>query len=459
MVQVAARAAERYRFDVESRVNKVESGTVTAAASAALDAMTVAQTVDIVYDANGNAVRQTISGTSGAVSVTQLTYDADNGLQCTAQRMNPAVFASLPSNACTLSTAGTGATDFGADRIVQNSYDANGRVTSVKTAFGTADQANEVASAYTANGQISHVIDAESNRTGYIYDGHNRLNQIRYPLPTKGSNAASTTDYEQLSYDANSNVTIRRLRDATSIALTYDNLNRVTLKDLPGTGPDVTYTYDLLGRPMSAVTTTVTNSFLYDALSRMTRETGQQGQVNYQYDAAGRRTRITYPGATSLFVDYVYDVTGNVLQLRENGATSGAGVLANYAYDSLGRRQSITFGNGTSRSFGFDATQRLSSLTNNPAGTVNDQTVSFGYNPASQIASLTKSGDNYAWNGHYNINRNYTANGLNQLTAAGATALGYDARGNLTSSGTSVYTYSSENQLRTGPNGASLGYD
>ena len=453
------RAAERYTFDVESRVNKVESGTVTAATEAALDAMTVAQTVDIAYDANGNAVRQTISGTSGAVTVTQLTYDADNRLQCTAQRMNPAVFASLPASACTLGTAGTGVNDFGADRIVQNTYDANGRVTLVKTAFGTTDQATEVTSAYTANGQISHVIDAENNRTGYIYDGYDRLSQTRYPMPTKGANTASTTDYEQLSYDANSNVTIRRLRDATSIALTYDNLNRTTLKDLPGTDPDVTYTYDLLGRPLSAATATITNSFLYDALSRMTRETGQQGQVNYQYDAAGRRTRITYPGATSLFVDTVYDVTGNVLQLRENGATSGAGVLATYAYDTLGRRQSVTFGNGSSRSFGFDATQRLSSLTNNPAGTVNDQTVSFGYNPASQIASLTKSGDNYAWNGHYNINRDYTSNGLNQLTAAGATALGYDGRGNLTSSGTSAYTYSSENQLRTGPNGASLDYD
>ena len=61
------------------------------------------------------------------------------------------------------------------------------------------------------------------------------------PLPTQGSNASSTTDYEQLGYDAASNVTSRRLRDATSIAFTYDNLNRPTLKDLPGSEPDVTY--------------------------------------------------------------------------------------------------------------------------------------------------------------------------------------------------------------------------
>ena len=38
-------------------------------------------------------------------------------------------------------------------------------------------------------------------------------------------------------------------------------------------------------------------------------------------------------------------------------------------------------------------------------------------------------------------------NGLNQFTQAGLVAIGYDARGNLTSSGTDSYTYSSENFL------------
>jgi hypothetical protein len=72
---------------------------------------------------------------------------------------------------------------------------------------------------------------------------------------------------------------------------------------------------------------------------------------------------------------------------------------------------------------------------------------------------LTKSGDNYAWTGHYNINRAYGTNGPNQLTSAGATALGYDGRGNLTSSGSDSYGYTSENRLATGPGGAVLSYD
>lgn len=75
---------------------------------------------------------------------------------------------------------------------------------------------------------------------------------------------------------------------------------------------------------------------------------------------------------------------------------------------------------------------------------------------------LTKTNDVYAWGQHYNIDRLYSSNGLNQLTSAGATVLGYDARGNLSSSGSTAYAYTSENRLATvTPSGASssLRYD
>jgi hypothetical protein len=75
------------------------------------------------------------------------------------------------------------------------------------------------------------------------------------------------------------------------------------------------------------------------------------------------------------------------------------------------------------------------------------------------LTGLTRSNDLYAWTGHYNITRPYGTNGLNQLTSAGATALGYDGRGNLTSSGSNLYTYTSENRLATGPGGVMLTYD
>jgi YD repeat-containing protein len=158
-----------------------------------------------------------------------------------------------------------------------------------------------------------------------------------------------------------------------------------------------------------------------------------------------RRTQMNYGGG--LAIDYDHLVTGELTRVRENGATSGVGVLASYGYDDLGRRTSLTRGNGTAKSYGYDAASRLSSLGEDLAGTGADLALGFSYNPASQIASNTRSNDSYAWTAHYNLTRNYTANGLNQYTASGAVNPSYDQRGNLTSAGSTTYGYSSENML------------
>ncbi|MFN4358659.1 RHS repeat domain-containing protein [Sphingopyxis alaskensis] len=450
------RGAERYTFDSASRVTKIESGTATAASEAALNAMTVYQTVDIVFDANGNKVKETVSDTAGAVSVAQYSHDSDNRLLCTALRMNPATWGALPASACTAATAGSA----GPDRISRNSYDNQGRVTKVESAVGTAAVADEVRTAYTANGLVDHVIDAESNRTTYIYDGHNRLSQTRYPVTTKGANSSNTGDYEQLSYDARSSVTQRRLRDGTVIGYAYDDLGRLTAKDLPGSEPDTAYTYDLLGRALSVAQGGHSLGFVHNALGQVTSQTGPLGTIGYTYDAAGRRLSMSYPGG-ALTINYDYDVAGNVTAVRENGATSGVGVLAAYAYDSVGRRSSVTYGNGSVQSFGYDAASRLSTLTNNlnGAGTAHDLTQTFNYNPAGQIASVTRSNDAYAWQAHYNVDRSYVMDGLNRIMNVGSTAFAYDGRGNLTSDGTNSFTYTPENLLKSGPGGATLGYD
>jgi YD repeat-containing protein len=47
---------------------------------------------------------------------------------------------------------------------------------------------------------------------------------------------------------------------------------------------------------------------------------------------------------------------------RENGASSGVGVLATHAYDPLGRRLSLTRGNSSSTAYQYDGASRLTSL-------------------------------------------------------------------------------------------------
>jgi RHS repeat-associated protein len=146
-------------------------------------------------------------------------------------------------------------------------------------------------------------------------------------------------------------------------------------------------------------------------------------------------------------------------KIRENGAASGVGVLATYAWDNLGRRASLTRGDGSVLSYGYDAVSRLTSLADNLVGTAYDQTLGFGYTPTSQIASNTRSSDAYAWTGHYNLNRSYTANGRNQYTAVASITPTYDTKGNLTSAGATTYAYTSENLLTSASGGIALAYD
>jgi RHS repeat-associated protein len=446
--------AVRLTYRPDGQVSKRELGTVVDQSDPAWNNFAVAQTLDIGFDSNSRPITSKVSAGGTAYSLTQTSYDAVGRVDCTAVRMNTAVYGSLPASACTQSTLGS----YGPDQIGQTVYDTADQISQVKVGVGTADLANERTLTYTVNGRLQTLTDGENNKTTYVYDGFDRLSQTQYPSATKGSGTSNPADFQQLGYDANSNVTSRRLRDGTTIGLTYDNLDRVTLKDLPGSEPDVTYGYDNLDRLTSTSQTGNSLAFGYDALSRKLTESGPQGTTTSAYDLAGRLTRLTYPGS-DLFVNYDHLVTDEVSAIRENGAVSGVGVLATYAYDDLRRRTSVTFGNGAAQAFSYDPVSRLSQLTNDLSGTSNDLAVTFGYNPASQATQTIRTGDAYAWTGHYNVNRGYTSNGLNQYTIAGSANFTYDTKGNLTSDGTNIFAYSSENLLTSAPGSTSLTYD
>jgi RHS repeat-associated protein len=438
------RRAERRGYDPAGRLTTVEGGTVTGTDDTAWAAFVPAEKVTTTW-ANGRKAKEVLSAGGIDYAVTQYGYDARGRIECVAVRMNPATWSALPLSACTLATAGSA----GPDRITRYSYDAAGRQTKVQTGYGVSGvQADEVTTTYTANGQVATVTDGNGNKTTYEYDGHDRLKKTRYPDPATGT--SSTSDYEELFYDAGSNVEKRRLRDTQEIVFGYDNLSRLTLKNLPGSNPDTSYSYDLLGR-MTGMSRTDGHSlsFGFDALGRKTSAGANSGSFTYEYDLAGRRTRVTHPGG-AFYAQYDYLVTGEVSAIRENGATSGAGVLATFGYDDLGRRTSLTRGNGTVTSYGYDAVSRLASLGHDLAGTANDVTATFTHDPASGIATRTRNNDAYAFPGFADVNRTDTINGLNQVTQTGTTALSHDARGNVTAIGSATHSYDVENWMKHG---------
>ena len=444
--------AARITYNADGQVTQQELGTVVDQSDPAWANFVSVQQQVTSYDASARPIKNEVKagGTTYAVAVQN--YDSTGRPDCSAMRMDPAQWGGQ-TDPCTLQTTGPN----GPDRVAKPTYDNANRVVAVTTALGTADVTTE-SMTYSDNGLIKTVKDGENNLTTNEYDGHDRLVKTRYPIPAKGANASSTTDFDALAYDPNGNVTTRTQRDGSTITFAYDNLDRTTSRTPQGES-QVTYGYNLLGqttqvqRPADGVTL----GYTYDGLGRTTAETQPFGSTAYQYDLAGRTTRLTF--GDGLYASYDYDNLGNVTAIRENGATSGPGVLATYGYDNLGRRTGITRGNGTTTAYAFDPVSRLTSLSQDLSGTGSDLTIgSMAYNPTGQIVSQVKSNDVYAWTASANVDRPYTANGLNQYSAAGGTSFSYDPRGNLTASGSSAYGYNKLNQLVSAP-GLTLSYD
>ncbi|WP_162184672.1 RHS repeat domain-containing protein [Sphingomonas hengshuiensis] len=442
--------AQRFTYAGDGQVALAETGNLPSEATD-WSSFSSLQSVQTTYDPYRRKIGDTVIAGGTAQSVTQYKYDAVGRPLCAAVRMDPNQWAGQ-SDACVAQTSGGN----GPDRVTLIAYDGAGRLVSAISGYGTTAAATESMS-YTSNGQIATVTDAKGNVTAYSYDPFDRLNRQCFQTTSSAACAASTADFEEVGHDPNGNVTWRRLRDGTTILTGYDLLNRLISKDTPNTAPyeyDVSYAYDLQGNLTQALDTNghVAN-FTYDALGRKTVESSNWTTRSWQYDVAGRRSRLTWNDG--FYVTYDYDNAGLLSAIRENGGTT----LAGFGYNDLGLRSSLTRSNGTSTSYVYDPASRLHSLTNDLSGSSFDQSYGFEYNPAGQITSRTSSNPVYAFNDYLNVNRGYASNGLNQYTNAGATSLGYDARGNLTQSGSSAFGYTSENHLATAPGGYVVTHD
>ncbi|MBT2134649.1 hypothetical protein KK137_09915 [Croceibacterium sp. LX-88] len=462
--------ATRYTYNARGQVYLTETGTVNGQSDADWAAFSPTGNTLTEFDTHGRPVRQKVRNGTSDYQVVDTVYGTGGRVSCSIVRMTPASWGTVASS-CTPPQAG--------DRVTYNTYDALGRVSMVTSGYGTTEAANDQTLTFTNNGQVATVKDAQANLTTYEYDGHGRLVKTRFPSPTKGANASSTTDYEQVGYDAAGNVTSFRTRRNETLTLTYDNLNRLVTKVVPErSGLDANHTrdvyfgYDLLGnlayaRFDNATGPGITNA--YNALGQLTGSTsnvdGTSRELSYGYDLAGNFIRLTHPDG--YIFKYVRTGAGALYAADVNGAG-----LFYPTYDAAGRVNVLYRRNGMlgtwgptagfASTFGYDPLSRLSSLVNDLTGTTHDSTSTFTYNPASQIASSQRTNDLYAWNGGANVNRDYAANGLNQYTTVWGWSYGYDANGNLTSDGTQTYVYDVENRLVSRSGGgttATLKYD
>ncbi|PXA95620.1 hypothetical protein DMC18_03620 [Caulobacter sp. D5] len=464
------RRAEKTVYDVEGRATRVEVGTVDGVSLDTAGAVTVAgflalQTTLFTYDAVGNKTQVYANGATSAAVLTQTLYDDLDRPLCQAVRMNAGKLADLYAagnrpDACFLEAPGLE----GPDRIGKTVYDAASQVLQTIESVGTAEERTYASYTYTLNGKQQTLTDANSNKTTLIYDGFDRLVQQNFPSTTRGSGTSSTTDFEQYGYDANGNRVGWRLRDGAIIDYAFDALNRMIGKS-GARVPGVAYAYDLADRPTSTLFTASGTgvTYTYDTAGRQKTETTFGRTLTYDYDQAGNRTRLTWPDGY-----YVANVVDGAGRLASVALTTNTPSVT-YGFDNLGRRTAAAVGTGVSSAWGFDAGDRLTSLSHDLPGTAQDVTFGFGYNPAGQTVSQTVSNSAYVWAAS-STSQAATADGLNRDAAiaaigggdCGATGKGYDCNGNITNDGAGrAFGYDGENRLTTlaGPASASLTYD
>lgn len=437
--------AQRMTYNDRGQVTLAETGTASGGTWANFSALLKSQTTYEVA-AYSRPVETRQMSAAGAVSgVQQVSYDAAGRPSCIVVRMNPATFASLPSDACAAATAGT----FGPDRIAQTTYDAADRPISTTTGLGTPEEVTQAVT-YTANGPLASLTDGAGNVSIMEYDGLDRLVKLRYPNATGGG--TSTTDYEAWAWNTSGPISYRN-RAGETTAMTWDRLYRLTVINAPAGTMDLAWTYDNLGRTLTATGNGQTLTNAWDPLSRLTSETGPLGAIAYQYDAAGRMTRIIWPDA--FYVDRDHDLYGDLVAVRENGATTGVGVLATYGYDSLGQTTGVARagGAGTSTIYGYDAFGRLETLTQNLAGTSHDLTLEFSYNPAGQIVGREVSNLDYLMVPTAGTT-DYEVNGLNQVTEIDSIAVTYNTDGETTEVTGNTYGYDAAGRLISADAGA-----
>jgi len=473
-------AATRTTYDAGGRPTKVETGELADWQSEAVapenwpsrDAspatgFRVLSSIEMSYDVLDRKLTETVKGSDGVpVSLVQYSYDAAGRLECTAQRMNPATYGSLPASACALGTEGS----FGSDRITRNTYDAAGQLLKVQKAYGTALQEDYATYTHSPNGKRTSLTDARGYRAEMTYDGHDRQSRWYFPSPTTAG-VVSTTDYEEYGYDANGNRTSLRKRDGSTITYQYDALNRNTVKIVPERSGlavthtrDVYYGYDLRGLQTYARFDSASGEGLattYDGFGRQILSTltmdGVTRTLAFFLDKNGNRTRADLVGGYSF--TYTRDGLSRLTGLHME--TGPSIQLVGWSYNSRGLKASQGHYYNVGSNFGYDAAGRLNSLSHDANNPPIDVNFGYGYTPASQLSSQTRDNDGYAWTAHYNVDRSYTANGLNQYTAAGAATFAYDANGNLTSDGSTTYVYDVENRLVSvsGVKNAALRYD
>lgn len=285
-------------------------------------------------------------------------------------------------------------------------YNARNKLIRKVDPNGAGSPAKTESYTYDLYGNMLNKLDRNGITTSCAYDIHGRM------LSEQAGN-------ETISYTYDHNGNQLTTSDSTGVtARSYDELNRVRTKSLSTLGTSVFY-YDIIDAQMGVedgeyaektvdprgnVTVKV-----YDRAGMLVRvkDSEAAGSTVYDYDCAGRKTSVNYPGGareTYTYLDnnlldtlknystggaipddsysYTYDAAGNQLSKSEIVGSVNKGITQ-FAYDELNRLSRVTEPNGKQTAYTYDgAGNRLTeTVTENETAKL----ISYSYNEQNRL--------------------------------------------------------------------------
>lgn len=183
-------------------------------------------------------------------------------------------------------------------------------------------------------------------------------------------------------HDALGNVLSERVNDAEPITFVYDNLNRRTHTDFPGSTPDVVASFDANGNVRELIKGDSHWRYEYDENDNLLTESltvsdALLGTRNYvtsnAYSNLDVLSQITYP--SGLAVDYAPDSFGR--------ATRAGTFVTNVTYHPSGQLQSYRMANGVTTNVTLNERLITESITS--GALVN---LSYTYDPVGNVTSM-----------------------------------------------------------------------
>lgn len=277
-------------------------------------------------------------------------------------------------------------------------YDANSNITSITDELGNMKKYN-----YDLLNRLVEVEDEKQHITTYKYDNVGNIIE-----QTNANGAITTYNYDLLNrlkqdidangnittynYDNESNLTEIIKADGNTINYDYNKINELITKESEQDEDiNAMYGYDETGKLINMTDSSGDTSYEYDNAGRITKVTIQDGkQIEYKYDELSRLNEVVYPDGKS--VKYTYDVLDNLKTVidRDRNTTT-------YEYDAKNRVTKTIRPNGSYTIISYNELDAVNKLQNFVTNTNGDETIStfeYEYNDKGQIVKEVASNQN-----------------------------------------------------------------